>query len=85
MADGPLSSSPAGSGLPGADISATLGNVFDGQGEKFTIGRAALELGEQLFGGGDYSHHDASTNQAKNFFSRIRRAEVGMHHHIAGP
>ncbi|WIJ24815.1 IS1595 family transposase [Devosia sp. RR2S18] len=32
-----------------------------------------------------YSHDGASTNQAESFFSRIRRAEIGMHHHIAGP
>lgn len=25
------------------------------------------------------------TNQAESFFSRLRRAEVGTHHHIAGP
>jgi hypothetical protein len=27
----------------------------------------------------------ARTNQAESFFSRLRRAEIGMHHHIAGP
>ncbi|WAJ31609.1 IS1595 family transposase [Antarcticirhabdus aurantiaca] len=32
-----------------------------------------------------YSDGDACTNQAESFFSRIRRAEIGMHHHIAGP
>ena len=26
----------------------------------------------------------ACTNQAESFFSRLRRAEIGMHHHIAG-
>jgi hypothetical protein len=26
-----------------------------------------------------------STNLAESFFSRLRRAEIGMHHHIAGP
>jgi hypothetical protein len=25
------------------------------------------------------------TNQAESYFSRLRRAEVGTHHHIAGP
>jgi transposase-like protein len=25
------------------------------------------------------------TNQAESFFSRLRRAEIGTHHHIAGP
>lgn len=26
-----------------------------------------------------------STNQVESFFSRIRRAEIGIHHHVAGP
>jgi hypothetical protein len=25
------------------------------------------------------------THQAESFFSRLRRAEIGTHHHIAGP
>ena len=32
-----------------------------------------------------YSEGGACTNGAESFFSRIRRAEIGMHHHIAGP
>ncbi len=32
-----------------------------------------------------YSTQDACTNQAESFFSRLRRAEIGTHHHIAGP
>ncbi len=32
-----------------------------------------------------YSHDGACTNQAESFFSRIRRAEMGHHHHISGP
>lgn len=31
-----------------------------------------------------YSDGEACTNWAESFFSRIRRAEVGTHHHIAG-
>jgi transposase-like protein len=31
-----------------------------------------------------YSFDDACTNQAESFFSRIRRSEFGIHHHIAG-
>lgn len=27
----------------------------------------------------------ACTNQAESYFSRLRRAEIGQHHHIAGP
>lgn len=32
-----------------------------------------------------YSDGIACTNQAESFFSRLRRMEVGTHHHIAGP
>jgi transposase-like protein len=32
-----------------------------------------------------YSDGEACTNQAESFFSRVRRAEIGTHHHIAGP
>ena len=31
-----------------------------------------------------YSREGACTNQAESFFSRLRRAEIGTHHHIAG-
>lgn len=32
-----------------------------------------------------YSDGEACTNMAESFFSRLRRAEIGTHHHIAGP
>lgn len=32
-----------------------------------------------------YSDGNACTNMAESFFSRLRRAEIGTHHHIAGP
>ena len=32
-----------------------------------------------------YADGETSTNQAESFFSRLRRAEIGTHHHIAGP
>lgn len=31
-----------------------------------------------------YSDEGACTNQAESFFSRLRRAEIGIHHHISG-
>lgn len=31
-----------------------------------------------------YSQDGACTNAAESFFSRMRRAEIGIHHHIAG-
>lgn len=33
---------------------------------------------------GAYSQDGACTNQVESFFSRLRRAEIGTHHHIAG-
>lgn len=32
-----------------------------------------------------YSDGEACTNKAESFFSRMRRAEIGTHHSIAGP
>lgn len=32
-----------------------------------------------------YNDRGVTTNQAESFFSRLRRAEIGVHHHIAGP
>jgi hypothetical protein len=32
-----------------------------------------------------YSDEGACTNQAESYFARLRRAEIGTHHHIAGP
>jgi transposase-like protein len=32
-----------------------------------------------------YNDDGACTNAAESFFSRLRRAEIGTHHHIAGP
>lgn len=32
-----------------------------------------------------YSADGACTNVAESFFSRMRRAEIGHHHHVAGP
>ncbi|AMJ63833.1 IS1595 family transposase [Bosea sp. PAMC 26642] len=32
-----------------------------------------------------YSDGQSCTNMAESFFSRLRRAEIGTHHHIAGP
>jgi transposase-like protein len=32
-----------------------------------------------------YSAGGACTNMAESFFSRLRRAEIGTHHHFAGP
>jgi hypothetical protein len=31
-----------------------------------------------------YSKDGASTNQAESYFSRLRRAEIGIHHRVSG-
>jgi hypothetical protein len=31
-----------------------------------------------------YSDGEACTNEAESFFSHLRRAEIGIHHHFAG-
>jgi hypothetical protein len=39
---------------------------------------------EQLSPSNSYISSSAYTNWAEEFFSRMRRAEIGHHHHIAG-
>jgi hypothetical protein len=38
---------------------------------------------QETYGLGDEAQTD--TNNAEGFFSRIRRREIGHHHHVAGP
>lgn len=44
----------------------------------------ALYVTKRINHSENYSDGEACTNQAESFFSRLRRAEIGMHHHIAG-
>ena len=45
---------------------------------------ASFEM-KRIDHGQAYSANGACTNQAESYFSRLRRAEIGQHHHIAGP
>jgi transposase-like protein len=45
----------------------------------------SLYLTKRINHSESYSDGEACTNQAESFFSRLRRAEIGTHHHIAGP
>lgn len=45
----------------------------------------SLYLTKRINHSQSYSDGEACTNQAESFFSRLRRAEIGTHHHIAGP
>ncbi|WP_213742070.1 IS1595 family transposase [Bradyrhizobium sp. dw_411] len=60
----------------GTTVHADEAGSWDGLHERFEMKRINhLEA---------YSADGACTNQAELFFSRLRRAEVGIHHHIAG-
>src|SRR5208283_4271428 len=43
---------------------------------------ASFEM-KRIDHGQAYSANGACTNQAESYFSRLRRAEIGQHHHIA--
>jgi len=45
---------------------------------------ASFEM-KRIDHGQAYSANGACTNQAESYISRLRRAEIGQHHHIAGP
>lgn len=63
--------------VPGTAIHADEANHWDalhGRYEAFRINHSEA-----------YSLDGACTNQAESFFSRLRRAEIGVHHHVAGP
>jgi hypothetical protein len=40
---------------------------------------------DKLYHSVAYKDEDVCTNQAESYFSRLRRAEIRTHHHIAGP
>jgi transposase-like protein len=47
---------------------------------KFTLHRINHQEAYSLGG-----EHNINTNTAESFFSRMRRGEIGHHHHVAGP
>ena len=47
---------------------------------RYTLHRVNHEDAYSLGG-----EHEINTNQAESFFSRMRRGEIGHHHHVAGP
>ncbi len=61
---------------PGATVHADEASHWDQLAANFPIKRINHQIA--------YSHDGACTNQAESFFSRMRRAETGIHHHIAG-
>ena len=76
-------------------FSVISGTIFSSRKLTFTDLLAAIVIGwDELhaFYGAKRVNHSVAfmdegvcTNQAESFFSRLRRMEVGTHHHIAGP
>jgi transposase-like protein len=60
----------------GTVVNADEASSWDGLNAKFEMKRINHEEA--------YSYDGACTNWAEEYFSRIRRAEIGHHHHIAG-
>lgn len=61
---------------PGATIHADEASHWDALEAKFLTKRINHSV--------EYSTPESNTNVAESFFSRLRRAEGGTHHHIAG-
>jgi transposase-like protein len=62
---------------PGTMVNADEANAWDGLHGRFEMKR--INHGEA------YSLDGACTNWAEEYFSRLRRGEIGHHHHISGP
>jgi len=62
---------------PGTVVNADEANSWDSLHASFEMRR--IDHGQA------YSLDGACTNWAEEYFSRLRRAEVGHHHHISGP
>jgi transposase-like protein len=62
---------------PGTIIHADEANAYDALEARFMTKRINHSV--------EYATAECNTNQAESFFSRLRRAEIGTHHKIAGP
>ncbi|MGD1878109.1 MAG: IS1595 family transposase [Kiloniellaceae bacterium] len=61
---------------PGSTIYADEASAWDGLHARYEGHRVNHSVA--------YMDEGVCTNQAESFFSRLRRAEIGMHHHISG-
>lgn len=61
---------------PGSTVHADEGGAWDRLHAHYEMKRINHSVA--------YSLDGACTNQAESFFSRMRRAEIGQHHHISG-
>lgn len=62
--------------LPGSTVYADEATCWDELHARFNAKRINHSVA--------FKDEDACTNQAESFFSRLRRAEIGQHHHISG-
>jgi hypothetical protein len=60
----------------GTEVHADESGAWDGLHERFEM----MRINHQE----SYSLDGACTSQAEEYFNRLRRAEIGIHHHIAG-
>ncbi len=63
--------------MPGTTVYADEGSGWDEPHARFAMRRINHSVA--------FVDEDCCTNQAESYFSRLRRAEVGTHHHISGP
>jgi transposase-like protein len=63
--------------LPGTTLNADEAAGWDALASKYEMRRINHQEA--------YSDGEACTNQAESYFSRLRRAEMGHHHHVSGP
>lgn len=61
---------------PGTSLYADEASCWDAMHGRLTTQRINHSV--------SYSDEGVCTNQAKSYFSRLRRAEIGTHHHISG-
>ena len=64
--------------MPGSTVYADEASCWDALHARFEAKRVSHSIMFQDEG-------KADTNQAESYFSRLRRAEIGTHHHISGP
>jgi transposase-like protein len=72
-------------GVPGLESRIALGTTVYSDEANHWNALGARYLTKQVNHQVAYSDGEACTNQAESLFSRLRRAEIGTHHHIAGP
>jgi hypothetical protein len=64
----------------GTELYADEASGWNALHARYTLHRVNHEEAYSL--GGEY---EINTNSAESFFSRMRRGEIGHHHHVAGP